>query len=187
MLNISFLSSFLLLPFGSSSSYLYVWTAHFFSNYSLTPCFLLLCYTFVSLLIPVHDLTFVTLKRRPHGICNISWDMRQKHTTYWKRNWRNSKWEGGSPHCTLDIRSLRVIDERAVQLNIISKEQLLWWSCSRQGGERQCHIAQEKLHIYTYTCTIIAVIFIFFVFLFSELENLYYSFQCILISEFISF
>lgn len=76
-----------------------------------------------------------------------------------------------------------MLDERAVQLNIISKEQLLWCSSSRQGGERQCHIAPEKLHIHTYTCAIIAVIFPCFVFLFSELENLYYSFQCILIAE----
>lgn len=74
--NTSLLSSFLLLPFGSSPSWLYVWSTYFFSNYSLTPCFLPLpCYTFVSLFIPIHDLTFVTLETGSHGSCNSSWDI----------------------------------------------------------------------------------------------------------------
>lgn len=193
-MNTFLLSSFLLLPFGSSPGYLYVWSAYFFSNYSLTPCFLPLpCYTFVSLFIPVDDLTFVTLKRQSHGICNSSWDinsMGQKHTTYWKGNRKKSVWEGGSPHCPLDFKSLRVVEERAVQLNIISKEKLLWWPCSKLGGERQWHIITEKvtyIYIHTNTCSIIAIVVPFFVCLISELENFYYFFQCILILELISF
>lgn len=91
--------------------------------------------------------------------------MGQKHTIYWKRKGKNSVWEGGSPHCPWDIRSLRVIDERAVQLNISSKEQLLWWPCSRQGRERQWHIMTKKLHRYIYIymlyhCCYISLLFV---------------------------
>lgn len=104
---------------------------------------------------PIHNWTFVTLRSEFHRTCNISWVIiawsRRSIQPTEKSNGEEFSmggwlsWEHrDSPHCLLDIRSVRLTDGTAVWWNM-SRERLLWWTCSRQTGGRQYHITTKKL------------------------------------------